>query len=64
MNLREIEEDGIRHYERIGALNGEQADGEPDRCQHCLEMYDADEEQCPCEPPESVFDEWDFREDR
>lgn len=64
MNLREVEDAGLRHYERKGLMNGEQADSDETCCLHCLEMYNALEEQCPCEPAESVFDEWDFRCDR
>lgn len=54
MNLREIEEGGLRFYEAKGRMNGELADGpDVEPCPHCglVEDYDRDEP-CPCLPVE------------
>jgi hypothetical protein len=62
MNLRELEEAGIRHYQRIGALNGELRD-EPDYCFYCGDVLDG-EDPCACLPEEPPVEEYDIRGDR
>lgn len=51
-------------YEAKGRALGEMDDPPERCCLHCLEVYNALEEQCPCEPVETGVEEWDIWGDR